>query len=243
MMNLSEIRNRRGERLDLSYHPSRREDCLVILAHGVTGNKDRPLLLAVAEGLAERGWPCLRMSFSGNGDSEGDFGEATVTKESEDLLDLLDQLPKGKKVAYCGHSMGGAVGLMTVARAPQIELLVTLAGMLRTGDFYEQEFGDVSPGNGCMWEDQAFPISQGFADDMESIGDLLDEAGELGMPYLMIHGSADDVVSPEDSADAYEAAEEPKRLLEIAGAEHSFGEQSYAEVIVAIDEWLIKYLG
>ena len=112
-----EFRNRRGERLDVSFHPGERSDRLVLLGHGVTGNKDRPLLVALAAGLSARGWPCLRISFSGNGDSEGDFRESTVTKEREDLRDILARLPDGLHIAYCGHSMGAAVGLLTADTA------------------------------------------------------------------------------------------------------------------------------
>ena len=60
-----DIRNSSGERLDHHFHPAERRDALVILGHGLTGNKDRPLLVALAEGLSARGWPCLRISFSG----------------------------------------------------------------------------------------------------------------------------------------------------------------------------------
>ena len=74
--------NRHGERLDVSFHHGDKNDRLVILGHGVTGDKDRPLLVAVAEGLAAAGWSCLRMSFAGNGHSEGDFRAATISKES-----------------------------------------------------------------------------------------------------------------------------------------------------------------
>src|SRR5690606_9062424 len=103
-------------------------DKLVIIGHGVTANLDRPLLKALADGLAAKGWPCLRLSFSGNGNSEGDFRESNITKESEDLADLIESLPDETELAYIGHSMGGAVGIMTAAEDERIKVLVTLAG-------------------------------------------------------------------------------------------------------------------
>ncbi|MGB1521387.1 MAG: alpha/beta hydrolase, partial [Limisphaerales bacterium] len=73
MQSFSEIiRNRHGERLDYAFHPTQGEARgLVILGHGVTGNKDRPLLIALAEALEASGFSVLRFSFSGNGLSEG----------------------------------------------------------------------------------------------------------------------------------------------------------------------------
>ncbi len=241
-MDLPEFRNRLGEKLDTAFHPGTRDGVLVVMAHGVTGNKDRPLLIALAEGLAARGWPCLRISWSGNGASEGDFRHATISKESRDLRDVLDALPKDLKVAYIGHSMGAAVGVTVAAEDDRIRVLVSLAGMVRTEDFLEREFGNVIPDKGVMWDDPAFPLSQKYVDDLGAIGDLFDEVGQVSVPWLLIHGTADDVVLIEDSRDAYDTAEEPKRLVEIKGAEHSFDEKSYPQVIAEVAGWLEEHL-
>src|SRR5689334_5351566 len=102
----NEIRNRRGERLDFTWHPGVEDRAtVVVLGHGVTGNKDRPLLVELATALARSGIHALRFSFAGNGVSEGRFEEATITKEVEDLGAVLDALP-GWHVGYAGHSMG-----------------------------------------------------------------------------------------------------------------------------------------
>ena len=238
----TEFRNRCGERLEVALHEGSREGVLLILGHGVTGNMDRPLMVGVAEGLSKLGWPCLRLSFSGNGNSEGDFREATITKESEDLQDVIEQIPGDVRIAYCGHSMGGAVGLTAASLDQRIEVLVTLAGMVFTEEFLEREFGDVAPDQGFMWDDEDCPLSQTYVDDMESIGDLLDEAGELGRPYLLLHGTEDDVVMPSDSEQAHEQAGEPKRLVSIDGAGHSFEESGYAELNQEIASWLEEHL-
>jgi pimeloyl-ACP methyl ester carboxylesterase len=241
-MDLPEFRNRLGEKLDTAFHSGNREDALVLLGHGVTGNKDRPLLIALAEGLAARGWPCLRISWSGNGLSEGDFRDSNITKESRDLRDVLDALPPKLKIAYIGHSMGGAVGVTTAAGDERIRVLVTLAGMIRTEDFCEREFGDVVPGKGFMWDEPSCPLSQRYVDDLGAIGDLFDEVGQVSVPWLLIHGTADDVVLIEDSRDAYDTAEDPKRFVEIQGAGHSFDDKTYPQVIQEAGDWLDEYL-
>ena len=105
---VTEIRNAQGERLDFTYHHGRagaRE--IVLIGHGVTGNKDRPFVVALAEGLAKEGVPVIRFSFSGNGTSQGKFGESTISKEVEDLGAVIDAL-KDREICYIGHSMGGA---------------------------------------------------------------------------------------------------------------------------------------
>lgn len=241
-MNLPEFRNRSGELLDTAFHPAAREDVLVLLGHGVTGNKDRPLLIAVAEGLAARGWPCLRISFSGNGDSGGRFGDSTVSKQCDDLRSILDALPAGLKIAYAGHSMGGGVGVRVAASDPRISVLVSLAGMIRLADFHRAEFGGVTPDQGLMWDEPDCPLSQTFADDMTRLGDLFDEASRINAPWLLIHGTADDVVLPRDSRDGYAAAGEPRKLVEVEGAGHSFDQHGHPAVIAAIADWLETHL-
>ena len=71
---------------------------------------------------------------------------------------------------------------------------------------------------------------------------LFDEVGQITVPWLLIHGTADDVVLIHDSRDAYDTAEEPKRLVEIKGAGHSFDEKSYPQVINEVAGWLDEHL-
>ncbi|MFK7911083.1 MAG: alpha/beta hydrolase, partial [Akkermansiaceae bacterium] len=74
---MTPIKNQNRELLDTELHDADRDDRLVILGHGVTGDKDRPLIFWLARALQEKGYPALRMSFSGNGDSEGAFEKST----------------------------------------------------------------------------------------------------------------------------------------------------------------------
>lgn len=237
------IKNPSGERLDLSFHPGARKDALVILGHGITGNKDRPLLVALAKGLSERGWPSMRISFSGNGNSEGRFEEATITKEVADLKAVLEMVPDYVRVAYGGHSMGSAVGVLTAASNLGIGILVSLAGMARTADFVEREFGGLAPGRDLMWDEEEHPLSERFVADMKAVGDILPAAAKVTQPWLLIHGGADDLVPVQDGRDAFEAAVCRKRWLEIEDAGHAFGEKDYPRIVDAMDEWLSMHFG
>lgn len=240
MNETSGIKNDQGEMLDVAFHGGTRQDAIVILGHGVTGNKDRPLLEAIAKGLAAKGWPCLRFSFSGNGKSEGDFAGSTITKQMEDLSSVMKMVPQEKRIIYVGHSMGAAVGLLSAKKRMALQMLVSLAGMVRTADFLEREFGDVTPGEGNMWDEEGCPLSTTFANDMRGIGDALDVAAEIIQPWLLIHGTDDDVVPVADSRDAYAVASCEKKLIEIPGEGHSFSEESYQQIVNTIDSWLSK---
>lgn len=238
------ISNSVGERLDTCYHPGTREDVLVVLGHGVTGDKDRPLLLAVANGLAENGWPCLRVSFSGNGQSGGKFEESTITKEVGDLQAVLSAIPEGVKVIYAGHSMGGAVGVRTAAaEGSRIDGLISLAGMVHTAEFLKREFGDLIPDQDVMWEEPDCPLSRLYVEDLNAIHSTIEDAARVLQPWLLIHGTDDDVIPLQDSRDARDAAHCEKDLLEIAGAGHVFDDESYPRIVDGISTWLERYFG
>jgi pimeloyl-ACP methyl ester carboxylesterase len=138
--------------------------------------------------------------------------------------------------------MGSAVGVLTAAKDLRISALVSLAGMARTADFYEREFGALMSGKDCMWEEPDHPLSEKFASDMKSTGDILAAAAAITQPWLLIHGTADDLVPVEDSRAAHAAAFCVKRLIEIDGAGHAFDEQTWPQVVAAVDAWLSSHL-
>lgn len=234
--------NRHGENLDFIVdlpQDSTHCDKLVLLGHGVTGNKDRPILQGVSRSLVKAGYAVLRFSFAGNGASEGKFEQATITKEVEDLLDLLDQLSFGRKLAYVGHSQGGAVGVLTAARDERIQALVSLAGMVDTKAFFQREFGQQVAGKDLLWDEEGFPLSIEYKEDMQEEGRVELAAAAVCVPWLLLHGTEDDVVLLEDSHQAKQQATSCKKLelKEIDGADHVFS-SSEEEVGTRIATWL-----
>lgn len=217
-----EIHNQHGEKIDYALHDAGTNEKLVILAHGVTGDKDREFMVELATMLAAKGYPTMRISFAGCGQSGGEFGEATISKEVEDLGAVLDQVKGLKKIAYIGYSMGGAVGALAAAKDDRISVLVSLAGMVDTKGFAEREFGDEVPDEGFMWEDETTPLSKVFMDDLTQIGTVLPAVKEHRIPWLLLHGSEDDVVLPSDSEMIFKHLKGKKKHVVIDGTDHSF---------------------
>jgi alpha-beta hydrolase superfamily lysophospholipase len=228
----TEIRNAQGEKIDYSFHDAS-SDTVVAIGHGVTGNKDRPLVTALADGLKAAGVSALNFSFAGNGDSEGEFTAATITKEISDLGAVLDALEAaGKSVIYAGHSMGGAVGVSRATSDDRIKALISLAGMVDTKTFAETEFGEVTPDAGNMWDDEDCPLSQAYMDDLCGIGTLVEKGADVNVPWLLVHGTEDDVVLIKDTHDIFEKANEPKQKLIIDGCDHVFSEDPHRVAMV-----------
>ncbi|MCA9470988.1 MAG: alpha/beta fold hydrolase [Nitrospirales bacterium] len=236
------IRNRQDETLDYTFHPGEEDQkTIVVIGHGVTGNKDRPFLVALAEALSLNGIPTLRMSFSGNGSSDGRFEDSTISKEAEDLRSVIDALAEWK-VIYVGHSMGGAVGVLLASEDSRITGLVSLAGMVHTEAFAQREFNGVNPGEGFMWDEPTCPLSQAYIDDMAAITTVVTRAPSIQVPWLLVHGTVDDVVPLQDSFDIFERANEPKQLVQIDGADHVFSEHT-PDMVKPVCEWIRKAIG
>ena len=239
---VTELKNAHGERIDFTHHHGRqgaRE--IVVIGHGVTGNKDRPFVVALAEGLAQAGIPAIRFSFTGNGGSGGKFTDCAISKEVEDLGSVFDAI-KDRTICYIGHSMGGAVGVLRTAKDPRIKALVSLAGMVHTKAFSEREFGMVKPGEGFMWDDTNCPLSQKYMDDMTAIGSVIGEAPKIHVPWLLIHGTEDDVVPIQESREIFAKANQPKELIELKGANHVFAGDHTAPMVSNVVNWLKRTL-
>ncbi|MBM3839101.1 MAG: alpha/beta fold hydrolase [Verrucomicrobia bacterium] len=232
-----EIRNAQGERIDYTFHPGKTNSKdLVVIGHGVTGNKDRPFVVALAEGLSQAGVPALRISFSGNGASGGKFTDSTVSKEVSDLGSVLDIL-SDRKICYAGHSMGGAVGVLRASQDHRIRLLISLAGMVHTKAFADREFGGVKPGEGSMWDEPACPLSRAYMEDMAQINSVADRAPQIKVPWLLVHGTEDDVVPIQDSHDIFRKANDPVELTEIKGSNHVFAGEFSAVMVEKVVNW------
>ncbi|MGE9289442.1 MAG: alpha/beta hydrolase [Puniceicoccales bacterium] len=229
-----EIQNSLGEKLDCAFEPGlpgkHKEGILAVLGHGVTANKDRPILTETAKAINAIGIDTLRFSFAGNGDSEGDFRDANISKEVGDLGAVLDKVAEGRKILYVGHSMGGAVGVLRTAMDSRIQGLISLAGMVNTKTFAETEFGEEIPDEGCMWEDDSCPLSSSYMKDLcETIVSVAPMAGEITVPWLLVHGTADDVIPLSDSEEIQSIRGEAVELVRIEGGDHMMSEPAHLE--------------
>ena len=234
------IANSHGERLDFAFHagaPGAKQ--IVVIGHGVTGHKDRPFLVALAEGLARAGIPALRVSWSGNAASEGRFADCTITKEVADLGAVLDALGD-HEVTYVGHSMGGAVGVLRASTDARIRRLVSLAGMVHVRAFAEHHFGSLTPGRDLMWGKPGCVLSPAYRDDLSRIDSVVERAAQISVPWLLVHGTADTIVPIQDSRDAFARAREPKELVVLEGCDHIWEPNFTPRMVETVVTWCAR---
>ena len=159
------------------------------------------------------------------------------TKQVEDLGAVLDAL-EGCRVGYAGHSMGAAVGVLRACRDPRLSFLISLAGMVHAKAFSIREFGNVKPGEGCMWDEPSCPLSSSFMVDLAHVDSVVSLAPQIRIPWLLIHGTEDDVVPVQDSRDIFARANEPKNLIEIKGSNHVFAGEHTATMVESAVGWI-----
>ncbi|TFH26638.1 MAG: alpha/beta fold hydrolase [Myxococcales bacterium] len=110
----------------------------LVLCHGMESTRQGTKQQAMAERFLPLGFSLLRFDFSYVGESEGRFEDLTLSGEVEDALgaiDFLQEFSPGKTVLI-GSSLGGAVALLTAARAPErVHAVATIAAVADTALF------------------------------------------------------------------------------------------------------------
>lgn len=175
----------------------------------------------LARRIANEGWRTVTFTFSGCGDSEGNF---SLGGWLEDLLAVIGHVADDRPtrgIWLAGFGTGGALCIAGAARRPEVTGVAALGAPADFSDWashprrllqHAREIGAI--------HDPAFPpSSDGFVRALRTIRPV-DDAGGLGdRPFLLVHGSEDASVPSFDArvlADAHGAAE----LRIIAGAGH-----------------------
>ena len=215
----------------------------VAVVHGFKGFKDWGLWPTLAERLARAGLSALTFNLSGSGvDDSGDFvyperfGHNTFSAELQDLRRVTDALAGGQlgvapptSLGLLAHSRGGGMAVLHAAGDPRIRALVTWAA-ISTVDRWPaaqraawrkaglNEVKNVRTG-------EVLPLYTDVLEDVECNADALDieqAAGRLTIPWLIVHGTADEAVALAEGERLAHAAPRA-RFLRVEGAGHTFG--------------------
>ncbi len=218
----------------------------VIMIHGFLGFKDWAFFPWLAGFLAEAGFPAVRFNFSGSGmgpQTDGPFEDLeafekdSITQQVEDLRSVVDcvtagkmepDLPAQKEVLLWGHSRGGAVCFLAAAHHPSVRGIATWASIARVNRYLydvkqawrKQGFSPVESSR----TGQLLKYSTHFLEDVEKWGkegDVPTYLYHLKVPVLLVHGSEDTSVLPEES-ESLAAVHPQAQLAILAGANHKF---------------------
>jgi putative redox protein len=219
----------------------------VLMSHGFESSKDGDKWRAFAPWFYQRGFATLRFSYqgcgTGDGRSEGEFEDTTLSGRIQDYRAALDYL-EGRgvdmgRVGAIGSSFGGMIVL--AAGDDRVRAIVTLATPYRFSPIAPEAWQQLH-GKGYLEISPEKILREEFFLDMEK-HDVLKEVERLRQPILIIHGSSDEMVPVENARLIYEHANGPRRLEIIEGGDHSLNKPQYWKKIMGLSlDWFGRYL-
>ncbi|HXE57911.1 MAG TPA: alpha/beta fold hydrolase [Gemmatimonadales bacterium] len=218
----------------------------VVVLHGFKGFKDWGMFPPFAERLARAGFVAVAYNASGSGvDESGEFawpdrfGRNTFGAELADLAQVLEALTAGElgvappsSIGLVGHSRGGGIAVLHAARDPRVRALVTWASIASVVRWSAEERrawrerGRLDVMN--QRTGQVLPLRTDVLDEIEREArgslDIERAAGQVAVPWLIVHGEADPAVEVEEARRLERASRGGLvRLLTLPGAGHTFG--------------------
>lgn len=185
---------------------------LVIICHGFVGNRigvDR-LFVKTARELTEAGNLVFRFDYGGCGESAGEYGELGLESMIAQTRTVLDYALScsdvdPSRVTLIGHSLGGAVALLTAVRDRRVKRLVLWSAV-------GYPFTDIVKIIGREGYDQAkvkgstdhlgYRFTPNYFDSLAQYQPF-QEAPKFHGDVLLVHGTSDDVI-PVDYSFLYE---------------------------------------
>jgi len=222
---------------------------LVVFCHGFGSNKDNPIMVETASILNNNGIATFRFDFSSQGASGGDFSNATVSRQLDDLYSGFSKIMGFKKIDYSslglfGASLGGMTALLA---APKLHLKC-LAVIAPVSDFKRVRWKTFFGKTVREWKENGFVaigsrrLNYSFFEDGCS-QDVYSTAKSIRCPTLVVHGEKDSIVPLAQSKKLLGYLECEKRLEIIPEAGHStLLPKQYRHLIAVTAKWLIVHL-
>ena len=236
----------------------------MLICHGLNAQGFHALRVynQLAEEACKKGFIAVLFDFRGVGKSTGGFEYGIG--EQQDVRCLLDYVASRPEVLsdsifIVGHSLGGAVSLYALQDEKRVRGLVLWA-VPKNHDYNVRKFIARTKGRRGLWSflilagiDKIFDVSRFYKFEVYGI-DLqpkdvreklmtLDECRAISklhdMPVLIAIGDSDKIVGEDEAREVFNSANEPKSLLKIESADHTFrGKEN--ELVAATVEWIEK---
>lgn len=218
---------------------------LLIFVHGYKGYKDWGAWELMVQKIAEAGFYVVKFNFSHNGTTLEDttnfadleaFGHNNYSKEMSDLKVVIDYFLQQKEVdperlALMAHSRGNGNIAIQASEDSRVKALVGLAGISDYGSRFPsaEVIEDIKKAGVVYIENQRtkqqMPHYFQFFEDFkqhENRFNIERAVRSLEIPYLIIHGSADDTVNVKEAEQLQEWSKQSELII-IEDADHGFG--------------------
>ncbi len=189
----------------------------VVLLHPLMAGK--AWFLGLGERLADRGWDVVLMDLRGHGYSSGAYTTWGV-REKQDGKAVMDELletePIHERIYVCGSSMGAGVAIQYAAIDPRCKGVIAIAPPIAAVEVFRKMLF-LLPRTRF---DKAVDRAGELADFDPADASALAAAQKLQCPLMVVQGRWDMLV-PVDQAEAvFDAAETPKKYIQLEHAGH-----------------------
>lgn len=234
---------------DIFYKESRDPKPVIIFCHGFIGFKDWGAYNWMARFFAEKRYIFVKFNFSHNGttpDHPEDFtdleafGNNNFSIELDDLDTVIDWvrktplIPEAQKnldaIYLIGHSRGGGIAILKAAFDKRIRKLATWASVSDFGFAWDEDTLLKWKNDGVMYIDntstkQKLPLHYQLYENYlanKKEFDISRAVDKLTIPFLIIHGTEDELVPFEQALEMKRWNQKAKLDL-IPHGSHTFG--------------------
>jgi pimeloyl-ACP methyl ester carboxylesterase len=203
----------------------------IILVHGFAGSKDeKGLFIQATSHFINKGFSVFRFDLRGCGDSDGDFAEAGLEEQKEDLLAAISFLKKKESLTnddiyLVGFSLGATISLLGYEEISDIKGLAFWSpALFPDRDMYPRYQVDeiISEINTKgYFEKSGLKVGKKIIDNLKNCH-LIDSLVSIKQPVLLIHGKKDDKISVKSTEIAAKLLNGNSILRTFPGSDHSF---------------------
>jgi alpha-beta hydrolase superfamily lysophospholipase len=220
-----------GEEVSAVHH-SADSDKWIFFCHGYGSDKEGSYEER-AKRAVEEGYNAVRFDFRGNGESDGEFIDQSLSTRIQDLKACIDFFGP-EKIFLFGMSFGGKV-VSHATEEMDIEALILKSPV--TYNSIMDKFRKVVEEKGSYTHFGDKTIDERFFEDFDTYS-FEEVTSGLGVPVAVFHGGADTTVHFENSAEAVKAFETEALLYKLEGEEHSMSDEGEKKLKDIMFAWL-----
>jgi len=217
----------------------------VAICHGYPGDTKH---MDVAEEMALNGIAVLIFYYQGAWGSEGVFRFSNLHPSTRDALDYLRSQPyvNPSRTGIISYSMGAIPAVQQLKHDESLKTGILISPVSDTNiwltavdiDYLMMSF--VSQASGKLNTGDPEEYKRDLMDVIKEINPIAN-ISDVSVPLLIMAGSRDTIVPPEMAHLLYEAANEPRKWVQVEGADHGYSDHR-TQLYEAVLDWLIKYL-
>lgn len=222
-------------------------ETLALVLPGRLDTKDYAHMVDVTNRLARNGYLAISFDPPGTWESPGGIELYTTANYLLAIKELIEYFGNRPTITV-GHSRGGSMALLSAVKLSQVTACVAIMSNYGSSSAkpesiklgYEESQRDLPPGTERTEIKRTFQLPVSYFED----GNLfdLDDLARCVKPKLFFWGNQDQILNDQTIKQGFNAAAEPKRLIELS-SEHDYRlhQEVVSDVGHHIEQFLTEY--